>query len=150
MAVFVLPERILGKYFTPVCVFGTYRKLGQTEILLHVDYKISPLTRKTISILILPSNDLHFSHTLSKFLTRTPHKHHWYPPSLAVAELHPLPHAKNSSTLFLTPIWAPPTVRQAPPIHPRWELTALPHTPTRERRSSTPHADAGPRSPLSC
>ena len=50
-------KRILGDYFTPACVFGTYRKLDQTEIILPVDCKISFLTRKTISIFILPSND---------------------------------------------------------------------------------------------
>ena len=50
---------ILGNHFTPAYVFGTYRKLGQTEIILYVDCKIRPFTRKTISGFILPSNDFH-------------------------------------------------------------------------------------------
>ena len=51
-----------GNYFTSLCVFGTKGKYGQPEILLHFDRKNPLLTRKTISILILPSNVLHFSH----------------------------------------------------------------------------------------
>ena len=50
---------ILGNHFTLAYVFGTYRKLGQTEIILRVDCKIRSLTRKTISGFILPSNDFH-------------------------------------------------------------------------------------------
>ena len=141
-------KRISRNYFTPGCVFGTYRKLSQTEIIFLVDCKITLLARKTIFVLILPSNDLHFSHTLLKLLTHTPHRHHWYSPSSIVTELHPLSHAKLSSTLSLTPVWAPPIVRRALPIHPQWELIAPPHALTREKRSSTPHTDVGPKSPF--
>ena len=106
-------------------MFGKHKKLGQTGINFHDDCKITLLTRKTISGFILPSNDLHLSHTLSKLLTRTPHKHHWYSPISVVIELHPLPHAKRKSTLSLTPVQAPPTVRQVPPIHPRWVSSTI-------------------------
>ena len=51
-----------GNYFTPLCVFGIKGKYDQPEILLHFDHKKPLLTRKTIFILILPSNVLHFSH----------------------------------------------------------------------------------------
>ena len=83
--------------------------------------------------MIYTSNTLSrsFSHTLLTDITST-----------LQAQLWP------SSTISLMPNAAPPTVRQAPPIHPRWELIALPHAPTRERRSSTPHADASLRFPL--
>ena len=64
-------------------------------------------------------------HTLSKLLTRTPHRHHWYSPSSVVTELHPLPHAKCRSTLSLTPVRAPPTVWRAPSIHPRWVSSTI-------------------------
>ena len=53
-------KRISGNHCTPAYVFGTYRKLDQTEIILRVDCKIRPLTHKTISGFILPSNDFHF------------------------------------------------------------------------------------------
>ena len=53
------PKRISGNHFTPAYVFGTYRKLGQTKIILCVNYKIRPVTHKTISGFILPSNDFH-------------------------------------------------------------------------------------------
>ena len=97
-------KRLLGNYFTTLCVFGTYGKLGQTETALHVDYKKKPLfTHKTISALILPSIVLHFSHSPHTLLTHT-HKHHTLSPSLAVTtyhererELHPFPHANPSS-----------------------------------------------------
>ena len=52
-------KRISGNHFTPAYLFGIYRKLDQTEIILRVDYKIKPLTCKTISGFILPSNDFH-------------------------------------------------------------------------------------------
>ena len=112
-------KRISENHFTPAYVFGKHGKLGQTEINFCIDFKITLLTHKTISSFILPSNDLHFSHALSKLLTCTPHRHHWYSPSSIVTELHPLPHAKRRSTLSLTPVRAPPTVRRAPLIHPQ-------------------------------
>ena len=104
---------------------------------VRIDCKISLLTHKTISVLILPSNDLHFSHTLSKLLTRTPHIHHEYSPSLVATELHPLPHASPSITHSLTSAADPPTVR----AH-----NSTPHTnkretqlhPTRSRQSEVP------------
>ena len=37
-------------------VFGSYRKLGQTEIIFNVDRKIRLTRRKSISVFILPSN----------------------------------------------------------------------------------------------
>ena len=52
-------KRISGNHFTPAHVFGKHRKLGQTEIIFHVDYKITPTSRKWISSCILPSNDFH-------------------------------------------------------------------------------------------
>ena len=50
---------ISRNYFTLAYVFGTYRKLGQTEIIFSVDRKICPFTRKTNLGFILPSNDFH-------------------------------------------------------------------------------------------
>ena len=113
-------KRISGNHFTPAYVFGRYWKLGQAEVIFCVDCKITLLTRKTTSGFILPSNDLHFSHTLLKLLTRTPHRHHWYSPSSIMAKVHPLSHAKCRSTLSLMPVRAPLTVWRAPLIHPRW------------------------------
>ena len=55
-------KTLLGNYFTPFRVFGTNGKYGQLEILLHFHCKKPLLTRKTITLLILPSNVLHFSH----------------------------------------------------------------------------------------
>ena len=118
-------KRISRNHFTPAYVFGKHRKLGQTEINFCIDCKITFLRCKTISSFILPSNDLHFPHTLSKLLTCTPHRHHWYSPSSVVTKLHPLPHAKHKSTLSLTPVRAPPTVRRVPPINPRWVSSTI-------------------------
>ena len=50
---------ISRNYFTLAYVFGTYKKLGQTEIIFSVDRKICPFTRKTNLGFILPSNDFH-------------------------------------------------------------------------------------------
>ena len=109
-------KRISENHFTPAYVFGKHRKLGQTEINFCIDCKITLLTHKTISSFILPSNDLHFSHALSKLLTCTPHRHHWYsPPSpLCQTQVHPLPHAGSSSTHSLTSATNPPTVSFPP------------------------------------
>ena len=49
-------KTISGNYFIPLCAFGTKGKYDQPEIRLHFDRKKPLLTRKTISILILPSN----------------------------------------------------------------------------------------------
>ena len=97
-------KRVLGNHFIPLYVFGKHWKLGQTEINFRVNRKIPHLARKTISGFILPSKHLHSSHTLSKLLTRTPHRHS---PSSIVTELHrarqhqtqghPLLHANLSS-----------------------------------------------------
>ena len=82
-------KRVSRNHFTPLCVFGKHRKFGQTEINFRVDRKITHLAFKTISGFILPSNQLHSSHTL-KLLTRTPHRHS---PSSIVTELHRARHA---------------------------------------------------------
>ena len=42
-----------------MCVFGSSRKLGQTEFIFHVDRKIPCLTWNSFSGFILPSNDFH-------------------------------------------------------------------------------------------
>ena len=42
-----------------MCVFGSSRKLGQTEFIFRVDCKIPYLTRNSFSGFILPSNDFH-------------------------------------------------------------------------------------------
>ena len=52
-------QTISKNAFTPACVFGRYRKLGQTELVFYVDYKIRLEGCKTISGFILPSNELH-------------------------------------------------------------------------------------------
>ena len=52
-------KRISGNPFTPACMFGKHRKLGQTEINFRVDWKITSHTRKSISGFILPLNDFH-------------------------------------------------------------------------------------------
>ena len=83
-------QRIFRNAFTPACVFGRYWKFGQTELVFFVDCKIRHFRRKTNSGFILPSNELHLSHTLSKLLTRIPYKlkvgtlqaqFDWAPPS---------------------------------------------------------------------
>ena len=45
--------------FTPTCVFGRYRKLGQTELIFCINCKIRLEGCETISGFILPSNELH-------------------------------------------------------------------------------------------
>ena len=62
-----------------------------------------------------PSNDLHFSHIISKLLTRTPHRHHWYSPSSIM------------STFSLTPNIGPPFPSRQFELHPQSD----------ERRRST-------------
>ena len=47
---------ISGNHFTLDYVFGKHRKLGQTEI-NRVDRKITRISRKWISVSILPSNE---------------------------------------------------------------------------------------------
>ena len=85
-------------------MFGTYGKFGQIEISLHVDSKKPLLTHKTILVLILPSIVLHFSHNP-----------HTLPTHTLQAQLWPLTNEREtvSSTLSLTPVRAPSTVRQA-------------------------------------
>ena len=110
---------------------------------VRINRKISLLTHKTISVLILPSNDLHFSHTLSKLLTRTPHIHHEYSSSSVVTELHPLPHASLSSTHSPMSAADPPMVR-AHNSTPRTNEREMQLHPTRSRWSKVlpppPHA----------
>ena len=105
-------KRISGNHSTLAYVFSKHRKLGQMEINFRIDCKIMLLTRKTILGFILPSNDLHFSHTLSKLLTRIPHKHHRYSPSSTLSltlnagppspsrqfKLYPLSNERDRST----------------------------------------------------
>ena len=52
-------QTISGNAFTPACVFGRYRKLGQTKLVFYVDCKIRLEGCKTILGFILPSNELH-------------------------------------------------------------------------------------------
>ena len=52
-------QMISGNHFTPFFVFGSYRKLGQTEFIFRVDYKIHCPGHKIILGFILPSNDFH-------------------------------------------------------------------------------------------
>ena len=108
-------KMISGNHFTPAYVFSKHRKLGQTEINFYVDCKITLITRKTTSSFILPSNDLHFSHTLSKLLIRTPHRHHRYSPSSIM------------STFSLTPNIGLPFPSRQFELHPQ----------SNERRQST-------------
>ena len=49
-------EMISRNHFTLACVFGNYRKLGQTEIKFPVDCKTSLIRCKTILAFILPLN----------------------------------------------------------------------------------------------
>ena len=46
------------KYFTPLCVFSTNWKYGQTKNILHFDRKIPPLTCKINFIVVLPSRNI--------------------------------------------------------------------------------------------
>ena len=121
-------KRVSRNHFTPLCVFGKHRKFGQTEINFRVDRKITHLAFKTISGFILPSNQLHSSHTL-KLLTRTPHRHS---PSSIVTELHRARHTKRwVSTDWASvrwPIVCQPTLQK---IHTRRERE-LKHTPPKE------------------
>ena len=48
-------KMVLQNYFTPLWVFGTYGKYGQTENTVHVDRKIRPFGCKIVYTLILPS-----------------------------------------------------------------------------------------------
>ena len=52
-------------------VFGSYRKLGQTEIIFNVDHKIRLTRRKSISVFILPSNHFRKERKREKGLTDT-------------------------------------------------------------------------------
>ena len=52
-------------------VFGSYRKLGQTEIIFNVDRKIRLTRRKSISVFILPSNHFQKERKREKGLTDT-------------------------------------------------------------------------------
>ena len=64
---FVLAEKVFRKLFYTLLMFGKHRKFSQTEINFRVVRKITHLANKTISDFILPSDQLHFSHTLSSF-----------------------------------------------------------------------------------
>ena len=126
-------------------MFGTYGKLDQTEIALHVDCKKPLLTRKTILVLILPSIVLHFSHNP-----------HTLPTHTLQAQLWPLTNEREteSSTLSLTPVRAPSTIRQArqsthlcasefPPLFEFYlSLTTSPHLRSTHLRPvvTLPHA----------
>ena len=58
-----------------MCVFGSYRKLGQTEIVFCIDRKIRAPRRKIIYVLIFPTNNFRKSHlkreSSSTLLTRS-------------------------------------------------------------------------------
>ena len=157
-------KRLLGNYFTTLCVFGTYEKLGQTEIALHVDCKKLLLTRKTISVLILPSIVLHFSHNPHTLLTRT-YRHHTLSPSSAVSthqrergkELHPLPHANLSSTHSSLSAADPHTYAPLSFLHclsSIWvrlpHLTFDPHTSAQQSLSLMPAKPYPPPTSLIC
>ena len=66
-------QRIFGNAFTPTCMFGRYWKLGQTELVFRVDCKIRHFGRKTILDFILPSNELHSSHTRTDLISTPAH-----------------------------------------------------------------------------
>lgn len=57
-------KMVSGNHFTPLNLFSKLRKFGQTEIRFRVDRKITLFWHKTISNFILPSNQLHSSHSL--------------------------------------------------------------------------------------
>ena len=101
-------------------MFSTYEKLGQTEIALHVDCKKLLLTRKTISVLILPSIVLHFSHNPHTLLTHT----------LLKLSCDRSPTRESSTPVsflhYLSSIWV-----QRP------HLTSDPHTPAQQSLSLT-------------
>ena len=96
-------QRIFGNAFTPACVFGRYWKFGQTELVFRVDYKIRHFRHKTNSSFVLPSNELHLSHSLEASHTHSSQTQGWYSPSSV----------RSSSILSLTLVWTPPTVRRA-------------------------------------
>ena len=64
---FFLSEKGSRKLFYTLLLFGKHRKFGQTKINFRVNGKITHLASKTISDFILPSDQLHSSHTLSSF-----------------------------------------------------------------------------------
>ena len=64
---FVLAEKGYRKLFYTLLMFGKHRKFNQKEINFRVVRKITHLASKTISDFILPSDQLHSSHTLSSF-----------------------------------------------------------------------------------
>ena len=127
----------LGKYFTLLCVFGTHWKYGQIENVLHFDRKIPLLTRKTISLVVLPSNTFY---RLKKWRARervtiivavesslaprsrssqpkTDLDHHHPRPILF--STHPRPssfstHWSRSPFCSMSPIWPPPITN---PLH---------------------------------
>ena len=59
-------KMVLGNYFTPLWVFGTYGKYGQTENTVHVDRKIRPFGCKIVYTLILPSMNSRKTHSKRK------------------------------------------------------------------------------------
>ena len=65
---FFLSEKGSRKlFYTLLLMFGKHRKFSQTKINFRVNGKITHLASKTISDFILPSDQLHSSHTLSSF-----------------------------------------------------------------------------------
>ena len=100
-------QRIFGNAFTPACVFGRYWKFGQTELVFRIDCKIRHFRHKTNSSFVLPSNELHLSHSLEASHTHSSQTQGWYSPSsvqsrsilsLAPNAADPLLHASLNST----------------------------------------------------
>ena len=66
-------------YFTPLCVFGTNWKYGQTKNILHIDRKIPPLTCKINFIVVLPSSNILQTKKVERERERESrhHSHRW-------------------------------------------------------------------------
>ena len=124
-----------GNYFTPLCVFGTKGKYGQPEILLHFDRKNPLLTRKTISILILPSNVLHFSYNPHTY-SQTSHTWRSQPtPPLSPIHKHPRPTCLIANHALTSTGWAPILTTNRRPCSTKLsnalvDLAATDHQPT--------------------
>ena len=113
LGVFVLGEKGFRKsFYALLCVFGNLKKIGQTEISFRVDHKITLFWRKIISAFILPSNQLHYSHSLE-----APHRHSKLKkdraPQSKTRQMMSLHRPSSSPTTH-----TPPT--HTPSIHPQW------------------------------
>ena len=82
------------------------------EISFRVDRKITLFWRKTISAFILPSNQLHSSHSLKASHTHSSQTH-------SKLSCDRAPQSKTRQTMSLHRPSSSPTTH-TPPIHPQW------------------------------